>query len=188
MESFSVSVLALWAGIHRSPVNSPHKDQWRGALMFSLICAWINGWVNNGEAGDLRRHRSHYGTIVMIGLQVLQRLLHFQRNQPKPHLWRTVAVLGTCMLITPGWNMGHIAICLWPKSESGMKQDSSVPYMVHPWHWYLFIPRRKINSFMITCQKIGTGEKGDGLAYIATPKVVFPSYFLPSLPCTSLFN
>ena len=28
-------------GIHRSPVNSPHKGQWRGALMFSLICAWI---------------------------------------------------------------------------------------------------------------------------------------------------
>ena len=25
-------------GIHRSPVNSPHKGQWRGALMFSLIC------------------------------------------------------------------------------------------------------------------------------------------------------
>ena len=42
-------------GIHRSPRNSPHKDQWRGALMFSLICAWINGWVNNREAGDLRR-------------------------------------------------------------------------------------------------------------------------------------
>ena len=34
-------------GIHRSTVNSPHKGQWRGALMFSLICAWINGWVNN---------------------------------------------------------------------------------------------------------------------------------------------
>ena len=41
-------------GIHRSPVNSPHKGQWRGALMFSLIYAWINDWVNNGEAGDLR--------------------------------------------------------------------------------------------------------------------------------------
>ena len=37
-------------GIHRSPVNSLHKGQWRGALMFSLICAWINGWVNNSEA------------------------------------------------------------------------------------------------------------------------------------------
>ena len=32
-------------GIHRSPVNSPHKGQWRGALMFSLICTWINSWV-----------------------------------------------------------------------------------------------------------------------------------------------
>ena len=51
-------------GIQRSPVNSPHR-QWRGALMFSLICAWINGWVNNREVGDLRRHRAHYDVIVM---------------------------------------------------------------------------------------------------------------------------
>ena len=53
-------------GIHRSPVNSPHKGQWCGALMFSLICAWINRWVNNGEAGDLRRYRAHCDVIVMI--------------------------------------------------------------------------------------------------------------------------
>ena len=52
-------------GIHRSPVNSPHKGQWRGALMFSLICTRINGWVNNGEAGDLRRHRAHNDVTVM---------------------------------------------------------------------------------------------------------------------------
>ena len=53
-------------GIHRSSVNSPHKDQWRGALIFPLICAWIPGWVNNREAGDLRRHRAHYDVIVML--------------------------------------------------------------------------------------------------------------------------
>ena len=53
-------------GIHRSPVNSPHKGQWRGALMLPLICAGINGWVNNREAGDLRRHRTHYDVIVML--------------------------------------------------------------------------------------------------------------------------
>ena len=47
-------------GIHRWPVNSPHKGQWRGALMFSLICAWINSWVNNRGAGDLKRHHAHY--------------------------------------------------------------------------------------------------------------------------------
>ena len=47
------------------PVNSPHKGQWRGALMDYLICVWINGWVNNREAGDLRRYRAHYDVIVM---------------------------------------------------------------------------------------------------------------------------
>ena len=52
-------------GIRRSPVNSPHKGQWRGALMFSLICAWINSWLNNREAGDLRHNHVHYGIIVM---------------------------------------------------------------------------------------------------------------------------
>ena len=52
-------------GIHWSPVNSPHKGQWRGALMFSLICVWINDWVNNREAGDLRRYLAHYDIIVM---------------------------------------------------------------------------------------------------------------------------
>ena len=51
--------------IHRSPVNCPHKGQWRGALMFSLIYAWINDWVNNREAGDLRRQHGHYDVIVM---------------------------------------------------------------------------------------------------------------------------
>ena len=65
MESFS-ALLAICAGIHRAPANSPHKGQWRGALMFSLICVWINGWVNNREAGDLRRYRAHYDIIVML--------------------------------------------------------------------------------------------------------------------------
>ena len=64
METFCAS-LSVCAGIHRSPVNSPHKGQWRGALMFSLICAWINGWVNNRESGDLSRHRAHYDVTVM---------------------------------------------------------------------------------------------------------------------------
>ena len=64
METFSAS-LAFCGGIHRSSVNSPHKGQWHEALMFSLICVWINGWVNNRETGDLRRHRSHYDVIVM---------------------------------------------------------------------------------------------------------------------------
>ena len=42
-------------GIHRSPVNSQHKGQWRGASCF----LWSAPWANNGEAGDLWRHRVH---------------------------------------------------------------------------------------------------------------------------------
>ena len=53
-------------GIHRSPVNSPHKGQWRGVLMLYLICAGINGWVNNREAGDMRRHQAHNDVTVMV--------------------------------------------------------------------------------------------------------------------------
>ena len=58
-------------GIHRSPVNSPHKGQWRGALMFSLIWAWIIGWVNNREAGDLRRYQAHHDVIVIWWLYLV---------------------------------------------------------------------------------------------------------------------
>ena len=58
-------LLAFVRGIYRSPVNSPYKGQWCGALMCSLIGVWIYGWVNNREAGDLKRYRAHYDVMVM---------------------------------------------------------------------------------------------------------------------------
>ena len=72
--------------IHRSPVNSPHKGQWRRALMFPLICVWINDWVNNREAGDLRRHLDHYDVSVMENVLIItliprqDRRRHFQTH------------------------------------------------------------------------------------------------------------
>ena len=44
--------------IYLSPVNSLHKGQWRGALVYSLICTWINGWVNNHEALKSQCHKN----------------------------------------------------------------------------------------------------------------------------------
>ena len=97
-------------GIHRSLVKSPHKGQWRGALMFSLICAWMNGWVNNREAGDLRPHRTYHGVIVMcfdyiisiqwshvINLTVLSRV-----NSP------TLGQLYDCCSTYPDGPMTHL--------------------------------------------------------------------------------
>ena len=71
--------------IHRSPVNAPHNGQWRGTLMLSLNCAWINGWVNNREAGDLRRHRAHYGVIVMRNS--IANALELRLSCTNPSVW-----------------------------------------------------------------------------------------------------
>ena len=57
-------------GITRSPVNSPHKDQWHGALLSSLISAWTNDYVNNIDAGDLRCHRIYHDVTVIRSLQI----------------------------------------------------------------------------------------------------------------------
>ena len=52
-------------GEFTGPVNPSHKGQWRGALVFSLICAGMNGWENNRQAGDLRRQHARYDVTVM---------------------------------------------------------------------------------------------------------------------------
>ena len=85
METFSV-LLPLARGIHGWPVNSPQKGQRRKALMFSMLYARINVWVNNREAGDRRRHRAHYDVIVMgkpgqyAKISVLKIFQHGQRE------------------------------------------------------------------------------------------------------------
>ena len=71
-------------GIHQSPVNSPHKGQWRGALMFSLIWARTNICANIRDAGDLRRHRAHYDVIIMVQ-DILNSNLYMLYGQYSPH-------------------------------------------------------------------------------------------------------
>ena len=63
METFS-ALLAICAGNSPLPVNSPYKGQWRGALMFSLICLnkrlskQLWGWWFETLSRPLWRHRS----------------------------------------------------------------------------------------------------------------------------------
>ena len=102
------ALLALFVG--NSPVNPPpppphthtlthtHKGQWRWALMFSLIWAWTNGWVNNREAGDLRHHRAHYDVTVMKIYKCF-RWLHDaiqngrrSREMPRPFVCKVIYV------------------------------------------------------------------------------------------------
>ena len=69
------ALLALCEGIYRSPVDYPHKGQWREALMLSLIFACTNDWANSRDASDLRRNRALYGVIVMINPRLLRNIL-----------------------------------------------------------------------------------------------------------------
>ena len=96
-------------GIHRSPVNYPHKGQWRGALMFSLIYAWINCWVNNCEAGDSRRHRAHYDVIVM-------------KNTDR------VPPATTLLLLPPKHCQRHVGILQWTWNENAMYLCQENPF------------------------------------------------------------
>ena len=83
-------------GIPQSPVNSPHKGQWRGALMFSLMCVWINDWVNNRDGGDLRCYRTDYDVIVMFtgnlvlpeysGFSTLISMYQVAKLRPEPNV------------------------------------------------------------------------------------------------------
>ena len=61
-------------GIHRSPVNSPHKGQWRTALMFSLNSASTNGRANNQDAGQR--------PFVHASVRISVRLSHLFTPQP----------------------------------------------------------------------------------------------------------
>ena len=93
-------------GIHRSLVNSPHKGQWRGTLMFSLICAWINRWVNNREAGDFRRYRAHYHVICVCVAVWLALLGHNQ------HIYQPLLAKIIMPRYTLFWGDNYVLSCI----------------------------------------------------------------------------
>ena len=128
METFSAS-LSRCAG--NSPVNSPHKSQWRGALMFSLICAWTNAWVNNRNAGDLRRRHAYYD-VTVINLHIKGRLylitiiyvvLHSGcANQSRIRRYNNSDVIMSAMA---SWITGASILCAAVSSCADQRQHQS---------------------------------------------------------------
>ena len=100
--------------------------------MFSLISAWINGWVNNRKAGDLKRHRAHYdGTVMFAAFSlagVWEDILSFTGSRvpiPKKET-RSLCVLGKCWLRT-------LAAFVW----SCMSQNwVELVQSKHNWTWW----------------------------------------------------
>ena len=104
-------------GIHRSPVNSPHKGQWRDIWWFFFICALINGWVNCGETGDLRRHRAHYDVIVMRWLSA-GTVTRCGPMTPYGDIYTAPShYVNQCWLITKAFTREQLhKTCLWTQS------------------------------------------------------------------------
>ena len=77
------ALLALCAG--NSPVTGefPAQRPVTRILMFSLICAWINGWVNNREAGNSRRQRTYYDDTVTWKIRFKCRMWIAANTLPK---------------------------------------------------------------------------------------------------------
>ena len=103
-------------GIHRPPVNSPHKGQWRRAFMYSLICAWINRWENNREAGDLRRYRTHYDVIVIPPASSSSSASSSHSFLPSPHRH--------CLVLPPPSSL----LFRFPPSPSSTSSSSPPPH------------------------------------------------------------
>ena len=123
METFS-ALLAICAG--NSPVTgeSPLKGQWRGALMFSSICAWLYGWVNNHKAGDLKRHRAHYDVTIMN--KVENRTLRFCKTfyvNHMNHFHKEFNLVSTIVKDANPKCLGHVY--WW----------NDVTYTKVVWHW-----------------------------------------------------
>ena len=127
METFSAS-LALCAVNSPVPVNSPHKGQWRGALMFSLIYVWINDWVNNRDAGELRRHRGHYDVIVMKIANKIAKCIGVMSGL-KYQLDKTTLVLIYNSLVLPHF---YFSILAWGfESERLLKLQKKAIRTIH---------------------------------------------------------
>ena len=61
------ALLAIYAGNVQVTGEFPSQRLVTRRFDVFFIGAWINAWVNSREAGDLRRHRTHYDAIVAVG-------------------------------------------------------------------------------------------------------------------------
>ena len=134
----------VW-GIHRSPVNSPHKGQWREALMFSLTCAWINGWVKNREAGDFRRHLTHCDVIVMHYNMTVWILARNDIN------FSTASSLIRLHVHRPQKGLGHLLLCGLHGNHQIWNAIFRQPNVVAWWKFARVYPIRSSNKK--TCLK-----------------------------------
>ena len=129
METFSAYWQFMW-GIHRSRMNTPHKGQWFGALMFYLICAWTNSRVNNWYASNSRLHPAHHDVTNIYKYPTVHSVVDIStrrkclRNGNKPVI--TTAVVFTISYVSP-WHFTGIGFQKWHYWAKPVPNASRLP-------------------------------------------------------------
>ena len=121
-------------GLHRPPVDSPHKDQWRGALMFSFMCAWTNGWANSEDVGDLRRQSAHCYVTVIESLLLMMTSWHGNAHKGPP-VMRSVNVCVSMHKLLKNSRFAGDLRCHGALNPLLNKQ-SNCRWFETPWHSY----------------------------------------------------
>ena len=145
----------LCEGNHRSPVDSPHKGLWRGALVYSLISAWTNGWANNRDTCDLRCHHSHYGAIVMTYGSVKRGT---RVNQSRPRDTHACSILKHYLLTGPmgaifGKSHRPINNCNINTTKTKHKNCAFLRDMLQGW---FLCPTNQRRRYFVTTSLIGS--------------------------------
>ena len=123
METFT-ALLALCEGNPpRSLVDSSHKGQWRGALLF-FVSAWIDDWTNNLNACDLICHRAHYDVPVTSSCDMAT--------------WRH-GIFSLLLVLSKGQNCGALALFI---SWTSCWTKDRIAVDLTPWHWPLLTKQR----------------------------------------------
>ena len=135
MTSWSGNIFRVTGHFMRGIHRSPHKGQWRGALMFSFVCAW-NDWVNNGGAGDLRRRRARCDVTAMRFQVVLILAIKWYCSVLRPGTVSYARLLlesGFGMLMkcsdSDCCNHGY-AMSVFLVDSASVKQDSTIIWIV----------------------------------------------------------
>ena len=131
---------SAWTGtVHMKYWHFPHKGQWRGALIFTLICTWTNGWVNNRYAGDSKRHCTYHDVTVIFDVPVINSVIQ-------------------CILGVPrGLHLSHLTVPgpHWAR----MSESRSYPSRDRP----VISRNKKLNSQGILCVCLpSTSDMGNG--------------------------
>ena len=130
VETFS-ALLALCVG--NSPFAGEFSVQMPVTRNFDASFAWANGWMNNRDAGDLKRYRAHYDVTVM---ELFSKVLSLQTTHNSPTRVKNCESFVRSKLID--WGRDKMAAIFQTTFSNGFSWIKMYEFRLK-FHWILFL-------------------------------------------------